>query len=65
MANNRLPYRTTLVNFHLPVSLAERLDKAAKELGRPKVKLAIEAFEGYLLQLAPKPVSEQVLDEDV
>lgn len=47
MANHKLPYRTTLVNFHLPVQIAERLDEEAKRQHKPKVKLAIEAFSQY------------------
>lgn len=63
MANNRLPYRTSLVNFHLPVTLAERLAATAKQLGRPKVRLVIDALEAYLNGLAPRDEAMQ-LDED-
>lgn len=63
MANNRLPYRTTLVNFHLPVALAERLDAEAKKTGKPKVKMAIEAFTAYFNDPAPEGVHQ--LDEDL
>lgn len=65
MANNRLPYRTTLVNFHLPVTLAERLDVAAKRLGKPKVRVAIDAFEAYLTTVEPREESDMKLDEDI
>lgn len=48
MARARNPYKTTLVNFHLPQELADRLDEASKVLHRTKISIAIQAFEDYL-----------------
>lgn len=54
MPNHKRPYRTTLVNFHLPVELADRIHEYAKSHGKPKVKVAMEAFEAYLKDDVPK-----------
>ena len=54
MPNHKRPYRTTLVNFHLPVELADRIHDYPKSKGMPKVKVAMGAFGTYWKDDTPK-----------
>ncbi len=66
MAKAKNPYTSTLVNFHLPQDLALRITEAAKKAGKPKVRIAIEAFEAYLGRSHTPPTlrGNVELDED-
>ena len=47
MARAKLPYRSALINFHLPIHVVERIDAEAELQKKSKVRIAIEAFEGH------------------
>lgn len=68
MAKPRLPYRTTLVNFHLPLEIDEKIGEFAASRGVPRVKIAIEAFNQYFGRDFTKvdaAASRMELDEDL